>query len=481
MCKGYEVDDLDLYIRLEIQDSVRRGVKGFHNFFPDVSAEEWDCVVECPEPHTNETTCLAGWSWVDKTPSGFDCWPIKPSGEDASEWFEKLNGYLRESGSDIRFHAPNNGGCDVLCTQKVIDDKGAEMVMKDYMYSWHDVLVVGKLRPNPREDLLASTILQLAKSVREVFGAQPGRRFVHGFTLCGDLARFYLFDRAGVSISDKFCINKNDHARMLFIKILLGYSEMDSGPLGFNTSYTDENGKPFLPSTRERWPKRLFIDGNEFHLVKLLFYQPTIVSRGTLCWLARDSEGRECVIKDAWRPKSLKHEGELLLKAQKSGVWGGVEYGLHGDFIWDGRRDEVDSCVRSYLNYEDSKWVKISAWREEGEDSISCASSLGERRYGRLTTQENANEENRKQSDDSDQDGNKNFPEDRVHSYVITYTVGIPITKFESKCQLIEAFRDAIKRIFLTPIVLYGSELTPSRSSFIIRRRENPTPGCVDQ
>jgi Fungal protein kinase len=64
---------------------------------------------------------------------------------------------------------------------------------------------------------------------------------------------------------------------------------------------------------------------------KVLFYQQAIVSRGTLCWLAKDKEGRECVIKDAWRFGSRKSEGEFLSLLMEKGAWSAVDCGTYGD------------------------------------------------------------------------------------------------------------------------------------------------------
>ncbi|RPB27291.1 hypothetical protein L211DRAFT_775225, partial [Terfezia boudieri ATCC MYA-4762] len=78
------------------------------------------------------------------------------------------------------------------------------------------------------------TIVQLAAYVREVFGAQFTRRFVHAFTICGSFVRCYLFDRAGVSISERINIRKNHRTEELFIRILQSYASMDPTQLGFD-------------------------------------------------------------------------------------------------------------------------------------------------------------------------------------------------------------------------------------------------------
>ncbi|RPB23540.1 hypothetical protein L211DRAFT_773024, partial [Terfezia boudieri ATCC MYA-4762] len=78
------------------------------------------------------------------------------------------------------------------------------------------------------------TTVQLASYVREVFGAQYTRRFVHAFTICGSLVRYHLFDRAGGSISQQINIRKNRRTEELFIRILQAYLSMDPTHLGFD-------------------------------------------------------------------------------------------------------------------------------------------------------------------------------------------------------------------------------------------------------
>jgi hypothetical protein len=64
-------------------------------------------------------------------------------------------------------------------------------------HDWSNVLVIGERKQNPDEDRSIKTLVQLAGYRREVFGSQPERRFVPGFTICGSLMRLWVFDRSG--------------------------------------------------------------------------------------------------------------------------------------------------------------------------------------------------------------------------------------------------------------------------------------------
>lgn len=65
----------------------------------------------------------------------------------------------------------------------------ADSALSNDSHGWSNVLVIGEHKFNRDEDGLTSTLIQLAGYAREVLGSQPGRRFVHGFTICGSLMR----------------------------------------------------------------------------------------------------------------------------------------------------------------------------------------------------------------------------------------------------------------------------------------------------
>jgi hypothetical protein len=50
-------------------------------------------------------------------------------------------------------------------------------------------LSFGEHKQNPDEDRSTKALVQMAGYTREVFGSQPDRRFVPGFTICGSLMR----------------------------------------------------------------------------------------------------------------------------------------------------------------------------------------------------------------------------------------------------------------------------------------------------
>ena len=88
---------------------------------------------------------------------------------------------------------------------------------KKFKHSWRDILVIGEFKASLKCDIRKDTILQLSSYVLEAFRAQPGRRFVHAFTVCGHVARFYFFDHVGVSISTSYDISSK-HGQVHFMQ-----------------------------------------------------------------------------------------------------------------------------------------------------------------------------------------------------------------------------------------------------------------------
>jgi len=360
--------DVDPYLRTELRNTVFKDVEGFHAFFPGIAEREWLCAVSCP------ISCTCGLTgWVDngdrlaRFPS-----QLYPSERSVIDWFHNFNQRpaLRKfhgSGSKALDHSSCTRQCDIFLASPPSSNQDR--------HSWYDVLVPGELKAAPSKDCASDTIVQLAGYVREVFGAQVNRRFVHAFTICGSVFRCYLFDRSGVSISDRIDIRKNEKTENLFVKILLGYVAMSPQQLGFDSHYTTEDGTPFIPCQSVPLPTYLDFSGTQFRLIEKLFHRPVVVSRGTLCWLAHDECGKVCVIKDTWRAGWRISEGELLSLAELRGVWGLPQPLMYGDVTDTSNGSALTDRItrlRSNLSYTTAKRVSLP---EKHPDRIFLLSS----------------------------------------------------------------------------------------------------------
>ena len=99
--------------------------------------------------------------------------------------------------------------------------------------------------------------------------------------------------------SQAFDITKNAKTLNLFANILRAHCQMDAKGLGYDTGYQTNSGEVYLPAKHHREQRYVNVAGKRFGIVHQLTYSAAIVSRATLCWLAKDEEETPCVVKDA--------------------------------------------------------------------------------------------------------------------------------------------------------------------------------------
>ncbi|OJD15290.1 hypothetical protein AJ78_04439 [Emergomyces pasteurianus Ep9510] len=179
-------------------------------------------------------------------------------------------------------------------------------------HDWRDILVVGELK-KPKEELRTkATLLQMSRCVREVFAAQPTRRFLHAFAVCGTKMEAWVFDRSGPYSSGVIDVYEDSRR---FFQVLVGYTMMSDEELGLDTFIArDEDGSKSItvkgPGTLEE--KVLWLG-------EILSFQRAIVCRGTTCFLTNDGQG---VAKFSWVSDKRRPEIELLELAGQKNVQG---------------------------------------------------------------------------------------------------------------------------------------------------------------
>ncbi|KAL7276896.1 hypothetical protein RUND412_000088 [Rhizina undulata] len=150
--------------------------------------------------------------------------------------------------------------------------------------SWRRVLVIGELKGGKKKDDEKWSI-QFAYYVREIFYAQPRRRFVHAFLIHRDKMRMWLFHRSGAGGSQEIDIKAKPQ---IFLRIIGRYSLMEEEDLGFDpTIQLDEDGNRYvtIPS----------VSGHFVLEPQSFFSIPSISSRGTTCWLATKNGKKDYV------------------------------------------------------------------------------------------------------------------------------------------------------------------------------------------
>ena len=195
---------------------------------------------------------------------------------------------------------------DVLMKQR--SDRGGK-------HDWKDVRVIGELKQSDRclQGDFKASLLQLTRYARDVFAAQPTRRFVHGFLLCGSLMELWIFDRSGPYSSGPFDIHKEPEK---FIQAITGYAMMSDNELGLDMFIKKEGDTgPFITIDKDVTGKE-----NKMQLEDAPFFtQPAVVCRGTNCWRSRDGAN---VVKFSWTSDQRRPEAELLQIAHDRGVEG---------------------------------------------------------------------------------------------------------------------------------------------------------------
>ncbi|EEH36147.2 hypothetical protein PAAG_00470 [Paracoccidioides lutzii Pb01] len=175
-----------------------------------------------------------------------------------------------------------------------------------------DILVVGELNKSKEEIRTKGTLLQMSRYVREVFAAQPTRRFVHAFAVCGTKMEAWAFDRSGPYSSGIIDVDSRR-----FFQVLVGYTMMSDEELGLDTFIArDEDGNK---SITVKGPGNS--EGKKVRLGEMLSCQCAIVCRGTTCFLTNDGQV-DGVAKISWVSNKRRPEAELLELAGQKNVQG---------------------------------------------------------------------------------------------------------------------------------------------------------------
>jgi Fungal protein kinase len=203
-------------------------------------------------------------------------------------------------------------------------------------HDWSNVLVIGEHKSNPNEDRSLKTLVQLAGYAREVFGSQPDRRFVPGFTICGSVMRLWVFDRSGSYSSENFDIHKEPER---FVKVIAGYALMADAELGLNIFIKRDGNNKYIVAQEVK----IYLEDKPIASTK------AIVCRGTTCYRGRriGLTEWEYVVKFAWPSDKRQREGRLLKLAKERGVTGIAVWFSHEQIIIDGHSDTIANLRRT--------------------------------------------------------------------------------------------------------------------------------------
>jgi len=179
-------DEVDQRILEELTGRVYYDVGGFYERY--FEGKSW----------TNNARDIYEESRAQYIEGRWSGWPEPSLQDHFFEWFMKFQDTVL-SGLGRRYYTSANKVLRGSEADRKLDIflTPTDAALPDGEHDWSNVLVIGEHKQNPDEDRSIKTLVQLAGYVREVFGSQPGRRFVPGFTICGSIMRLWMVDRSG--------------------------------------------------------------------------------------------------------------------------------------------------------------------------------------------------------------------------------------------------------------------------------------------
>lgn len=303
-------------------------------------------------------------------------------------------------------------------------------------FDFKDILVVGEHKKLYSSGRFKADFLQLARYVRSVFAAQPTRRFVHAFSLCGSQMEMWIFDRAGAYSSGPFDIHKSPD---MFARAFIGYLTMDPDAMGldvFTERVIEGNNQHNYVTLNDTSGKQ-----RRFRLQRQLCKQNAIMCRGTTCYTTGENE----VVKFAWASPKRRSEVELLTQVKERGV-----KGVAGMVAY--HRITTIAEIRKGLHFP-----KAHRFRDDSSSTSTSTKTSGSKSKATSGSKRKATLDATANSA-SESTPNEDAWEQRVCSCLVLSPAGHVISRFSTIKQLLESMRDAIKAhrsLYITGDILH--------------------------
>ncbi|EEH17372.1 hypothetical protein PABG_07368 [Paracoccidioides brasiliensis Pb03] len=322
----------------------------------------------------------------------------------------------------------------------LVDDLTATVDSKCH---WSQILVPGELKNDPKYDRKSGAWFDLGRYAREVLAAQDTRRFVLGFTLCGQFLRLWNFDRLGGIASEEFNINRDG---LRFVSVILGFLLMSRKQLGFDPTIVATGTERYIEIDRNGTKERLIID-------ETVGRARCVAGRATTCWKVyceTDKLQTPLVVKDSWQYPECTEEGELLREAMAKGVKNVARYYHHETVRIDNKDDDV-LTIRKGLG------IPISKDEKGGLNARvrRSRSQRGKKSQGSTAGQKRSSDcvdkafppppSKRTQSSSPSKSAGGSAPFNRVHRRVVIRDYGKPIYESSSKAILLTGLTRCIE------------------------------------
>ncbi|VDB83518.1 Bgt-20298 [Blumeria graminis f. sp. tritici] len=309
--KDLKLEELKELLRRELHGSVFMNVQGFWKKYFTNKTWEKNCIDLAKE-------------FVKRSGEEDLKFPAHPKEKLVYNWMKAVETKIFDQSSkacDISTSASSSktGGDEHLITKSQFStanahefDGGQTIRQVDYFikrrglptsdrHHWRDVLVVGEFTES-KTNVFMDKFLQLSVLMRELFFAQPLRRFAHAFHLFDKSLLLWVYDRSGPYCGSYIDIGKSPQT---LVYVMAAYMSMSDAELGLDPNIKYEAHQICVtldvPGTEEE---------REFKLSpKPVAQQTSLVSRGTSCYHTLEGD---CAVKFAWRMCGNKSEAELL-------------------------------------------------------------------------------------------------------------------------------------------------------------------------
>ena len=331
------------------------------------------------------------------------------------------------------------------------------------VHDWKDVEVIGELTETDKtKNITKAKLLQIARYVRDVFSIQPTRRYVHAFILRGNDMQAWVFDRSGPYSSTAFDIYEEPER---FIRTIAAYVMMSDEELGLDTFIERYDGDRFITVVEDATGKerRLQLDPAP------IAYQRAIVCRGISCFRAKtpSSKNFQYVAKFFWVSDKRQPEADLLRLARERGVKGVAK--LFGHYritsiadMREGLTFGKPYAFRSTTLSPASSFSQSQSLLPRSFGQICSLGTAGDLPKKRKSVDAGGSPSKRSRSNSQSPDKAKRDKEvnsqttslythddssfdNRIFRCLVISPAGRALRDFQSKLELLEALRDAIK------------------------------------
>ena len=334
-------------------------------------------------------------------------------------------------------------------------------------YDMKDFLVIGELTSSDKSTTWKRKFLQLATYMRDIFSAQPTRRFVHGFLLFGTQMQLWVFDRSGAYSSDSFDILQQPDR---FIRAITGYALMTDEELGLDTFIKRDGQHPSVTVADAITGEQVTLKLEESPFI----IQRAIVSRGTFCYRTADQQH---VVKFSWRSDKRRPEADHLKRSQ--GVKGIAKLVGSSDVtsVTDWRSGLIfpksrklgitpyePSADPAKLSFTSQSTQELESLNLNGIKRKNGSGDRSARKKSRSNSQRSNLHQELQPHDFTElpQEDLTTLAEREYKNRILTCLAispaGRPLKDFDSPGQLLKAFRDAIKAhksLFLNRKILH--------------------------